>query len=203
MTFREPARTAARRTPSAVAAVLVAVAVVLIGVLAHRWLSSPAATADGIPSGALGEAGGAVPDGVTVFDDEVPAVANLDPRLLAALRKAATAAARDGVEFVVNGGWRSPKYQEQLLREAIGRYGSAEEAARWVATPGKSLHVSGDAVDLGPPEALGWLSAHGREHALCQTYANEPWHYELRPKAPAKGCPRPYPDPTHDPRLQP
>ena len=30
---------------------------------------------------ALGEAGGAVPDGTTVFDDEVPGVVNLDPAL--------------------------------------------------------------------------------------------------------------------------
>ena len=38
---------------------------------------------------ALGEADGAVPDGVTVFDDDVPAVANLDPALLGVLRQAA------------------------------------------------------------------------------------------------------------------
>jgi hypothetical protein len=30
--------------------------------------------------------------------------------------------------------WRTPKYQEQLLDEATSKYGSAEEAARWVAT---------------------------------------------------------------------
>src|SRR3712207_7728888 len=37
--------------------------------------------------GALGEADGAVPDGVTVFDDEIPGVAKLDPDLLGALRR--------------------------------------------------------------------------------------------------------------------
>jgi len=73
--------------------------------------------------GALGEADGAVPDGTTVFDDEVPGVAKLDPGLLAALRRAATDAADDGVEFVVDSGWRSPAYQEQLLREAVSKYG--------------------------------------------------------------------------------
>ncbi len=55
----------------------------------------------------------------------------------------------DGVEFVVDSGWRSRAYQEQLLREAISKYGSEAEAARWVATPNTSAHVSGDAVDLG------------------------------------------------------
>ena len=66
--------------------------------------------------GALGEADGAVPDGTTVFDDEIPGVANLDPALLGALRQAATDAADDGVEFFVDSGWRSPEYQEQLLQ---------------------------------------------------------------------------------------
>src|SRR5436190_18955692 len=91
---------------------------------------------------ALGKAHGAVPAPVTVFDDETPAVANLDPNLLGALRRAATDAAHDGVEFFVNGGWRSPEYQEQLLQEAVSKYGSEQEAARWVATPDTSAHVS-------------------------------------------------------------
>ena len=138
---------------------------------------------------ALGEADGAVPDGTTVFDDEVPGVAKLDPALLGALRQAATDAADDGVEFVVDSGWRSPAYQEQLLREAVSKYGSEAEAARWVATPDTSAHVSGDAVDIGPSDAAAWLSAHGAAYGLCQIYGNEPWHYELRPEAGDHGCP--------------
>jgi zinc D-Ala-D-Ala carboxypeptidase len=151
---------------------------------------------------ALGEAGGAVPDGTTVFDDEVPGVAKLDSDLLGALRQAATDAARDGVEFVVDSGWRSPEYQEQLLREAISKYGSEAEARRWVATPDTSAHVSGDAVDIGPKRAAAWLSEHGAAYGLCQVYGNEPWHYELRPEAIDHGCPAVYADPTHDPRMQ-
>lgn len=152
----------------------------------------------------LGEADGVVPDGVavTVFDDEIPAVSNLDPDLLDALRQAATDAADDGVEFVVNSGWRSPEYQDQLLREAIATYGSEAEAARWVATADTSPHVSGDAVDIGPADATAWLSEHGAEYGLCQIYTNEPWHYELRPDAIENGCPPMYADPTHDPRMQ-
>jgi D-alanyl-D-alanine carboxypeptidase len=152
--------------------------------------------------GALGEADGAVPDGTTVFDDEIPGVANLDPALLGALRRAARDAADDGVEFFVNSGWRSPKYQERLLREAIPKYGSEKEAARWVATPNTSAHVSGDAVDIGPFDATAWLSEHGAKYGLCQIYRNEPWHYELRPKAIDHGCPPMYADPTHDPRME-
>jgi D-alanyl-D-alanine carboxypeptidase len=151
---------------------------------------------------ALGEAGGAVPDGTTVFDDEVPGVAKLDPGLLGALRRAATDAADDGVEFVVDSGWRSPAYQEQLLREAVSKYGSEEEAARWVATATTSAHVSGRAVDIGPSDAAAWLSGHGAAYGLCQIYGNEPWHYELRPGAINHGCPRMYADPSHDPRMR-
>ncbi|MFE2755198.1 M15 family metallopeptidase [Actinosynnema sp. NPDC059335] len=139
---------------------------------------------------------------MTVFDDGSPAVVNLDPDLLTALRRAATDAARDGVEFFVNGGWRSPEYQGELFREAISTHGSAAEAARWVATPDTSAHVSGRAVDIGPPAARRWLSEHGARYGLCQVYRNEPWHFELRPEAVAGGCPPMYPDPTHDPRMR-
>jgi hypothetical protein len=154
------------------------------------------------PRGALGEAGGAVPAGTSVFDDEIPGVANLDADLLDALRRAATAADGDGVEFVVDSGWRSPEYQQHLLDEAVSQYGSEAEAARWVATPNRSAHVSGDAVDIGPVAASGWLSQHGAAYGLCQIYGNEPWHYELRPDAGDHGCPPMYADPTHDPRMQ-
>jgi hypothetical protein len=154
------------------------------------------------PRGALGEADGVVPDGTTIFDDELPGVANLKPDLLGALRQAARDAADDGVEFFVVSGWRSREYQNQLLRQAVSKYGSEEEAARWVATADTSPHVSGDAVDIGPSDATAWLSRHGAHYGLCQIYKNEPWHFELRPPAIDHGCPRMYADPTHDPRMQ-
>jgi len=174
------------------------------------------------------EANGAITGGTTVFDDDIPGVANLDPALLAALRLAASDAADDGIQFFVNSGWRSAAYQEQLLREAVSRYGSEREAARWVATADTSPHVSGDAVDIGRSDATAWLAEHGADYGLCQIYSNEPWHYELRPEAidrgdrgqapapqlgapghrsrgPARsdnGCPPMYADATQDPRMQ-
>jgi hypothetical protein len=165
-------------------------------------MTAPVRVLRGEDHGALGEAGGAVPGGTTVFDDGVPGVANLDAALLGALRRAATDAAADGAVFLVDSGWRSPEYQQQLLQEAVSEYGSEEEAARWVAAPNTSAHVSGDAVDIGPSDAAAWLSAHGAEYGLCQIYGNEPWHYELRPEAIGNGCPPMYADPTHDPRMQ-
>nr|WP_083977659.1 M15 family metallopeptidase [Herbidospora sakaeratensis] len=134
--------------------------------------------------------------GVTVFDDAHPGVRHLDPDLLHALREAATAA---GIAFRVNSGRRSPEHQERLFRDAVRRYGSKEEAARWVATATTSRHVTGDAVDLAP---ASWLSEHGAAYGLCQIYRNEPWHYELRPAAVDHGCPPMYADPTEDPRMR-
>jgi len=147
-------------------------------------------------------ADGVLPDDTSVFDDRFPGIANLDPALLAALRQAARDAAVEGVEFVVNSGWRSPEYQAELLRKAILEHGSEQEAARWVASPNTSAHVSGDAVDIGTPEAALWLSEQGARYGLCQIYSNEPWHFELRPEAIHQGCPSMYADPTHDPRMQ-
>ncbi|MER5303058.1 M15 family metallopeptidase [Streptomyces lasiicapitis] len=162
----------------------------------------PSHSGQGDRRGALGEDDSVVPDGVTVFNDAIPGVTKLDPGLLKALRQAATAAADDGVEFYVNSGRRSPEYQDRLLREAVSKYGSEDEAARWVATASTSPHVSGDAVDIGRTDATEWLSEHGAEYGLCQIYRNEPWHYELRTEAIDRDCPRMYADPTEDPRMQ-
>jgi hypothetical protein len=150
----------------------------------------------------LGAEHGALPSGASVFDDACPAVANLDPGLLGALRRAATDAAADGVRFVVNGGWRSRAYQGHLRRQAVAKYGSEREAARWVTTADTSAHVRGEAVDVGPAEARAWLSEHGVRYGLCRIYRNEPWHFELRPEAVEHGCPPMYADPSEDPRMR-
>ena len=209
MSSRAPERTTTRRFPRILVAGPLVVIAATAAVPGYQMLASSSSTAASPTdvrhsehAGALGEAGGAVPGDTTVFDDEVPGVANLDPALLGALRRAARDAADDGVVLYVDSGWRSPEYQEQLLQDAVSKYGSAQEAARWVATPSTSAHVTGDAVDIGPSDAAAWLSEYGAEYALCQIYRNEPWHYELRPEAVDHGCPRMYADPTHDPRMQ-
>jgi zinc D-Ala-D-Ala carboxypeptidase len=222
MSHTPAARTRTRGTLRPTAVGLVVVTAAIIGTLVYQSASSsaPSFTASSsAPSftqglrgdhggttteadGAVTEDDGALPEGVTVFDDQYPGVAKLDPDLLQALREAATDAADDGIEFYVSSGWRSPEYQDQLLREAVSKYGSEEEAARWVATADTSAHVSGDAVDIEHFDATAWLSEHGAEDGLCQIYTNEPWHYELRPQAIDRGCPPMYADPTHDPRIQ-
>src|ERR687892_82455 len=126
MSRSEPARIAARRIRPAILTALV--------VVCTTTLSPPTA---------LGESGGAVPEGVRVFDDDIPAVANLDPGLRRALRQAAMDAAKDGIEIVVSSGWRSREYQKQLLRDAIAKYGSGKKNAPWVGTPHTPFHLSG------------------------------------------------------------
>jgi D-alanyl-D-alanine carboxypeptidase len=189
VTYRQPARRTTRRIRiRRIRAVGLVIVIVAIGAaLGYQSLASSASTAapdDVVPTPRLIQGGG-----------------DLDPALAGALRHAAADAKYDGVEWYVQSGRRSPEHQQQLLDEAIAKYGSEAEAARWVATPETSPHVSGDAVDLGPVDATGWLSEHGAEYGLCQIYGNEPWHFELRPEAIDHGCPPMYADPTQDPRM--
>lgn len=191
-----------RRRTRRTALLAVALLGALCGVVACQAVS-PALSLDPLLAGAgAAEADGGLPEGATPFDEQYPAIARLDPALRAAVQQAADDAAAEGVAFVVTSGWRSPAYQEELLREAVAEHGSAEEAARWVATAETSPHVSGGAVDIGHAEAMDWLSVHGERYDLCRIYANEPWHFELRPGASTDGCPAAYPDPTADPRMQ-
>ncbi|MCS3442757.1 M15 family metallopeptidase [Microbacterium phyllosphaerae] len=192
-----------RRLTALIGAALLAAAITGSVVLIGQQSLASASVPPTFSASSLTEADGVIRDegAVSVFD-ETPAVTNLDSDLLAAVRSAATAAAADGVRVHVNSGWRSAAYQQVLRQDAVIEYGSEEEAARWVATPENSEHVSGDAVDLGPVAAQDWLSRNGAEFGLCQIYANERWHFELRPAAVANGCPLMYDDPTADPRTQ-
>jgi D-alanyl-D-alanine carboxypeptidase len=141
-------------------------------------------------SAPIGEQDGFIADGewLTPFDTSLPAINKLDPTLLAAVQRAASDAESAGIDLFITSGWRSVRYQQALLAEAIMTYGSEEEARKWVATPEKSAHVTGDAVDIGPADANNWLNRHGNRYGLCRTYANEDWHFELATK-PGGVCP--------------
>lgn len=164
-----------------------------------RELTGRIADLASFPSSSDGSAG-STDDGyvpitrpVSIFDERLPTIANLDPDLRAAVQDAATAAAADGVEMSVTSGWRSAAYQQVLLDDATRRYGTLQEARRWVNTPELSTHVTGDAVDIGPTDADSWLSQHGADYGLCQIYANEMWHFELATE-PGGTCPAQLPD---------
>ena len=125
---------------------------------------------------------------ITLADEDLPIVGRLDPALRDALRQAETAAGADGVAFQVTSGWRSERYQARLLEDAIGEYGSEEAARQFVATPELSKHVTGEAVDIAPLDAQDWLIRQGSAYGICQTYANERWHFELATQ-PGGACP--------------
>jgi hypothetical protein len=206
----KPRRTPRHRVRTLVRSVLAIVAVI-VALLGYQYLG-PMLRAYELPehranvrSGAsTGEAGGELAHPVLVSDTghRPPGIANLDPALVKALRRAAADASDEGIDIYLTSGWRSPAYQKRLFDQAIVKYGSISEASRWVGTPAGSGHVTGDAVDIAHSDAQKWLSKNGARYGLCQIYRNEPWHYELRPQAIKHGRPTPYADASHDPRMQ-
>ncbi|WP_461474201.1 M15 family metallopeptidase [Microbacterium sp. HJ5] len=165
--------------------VLVAV-LLAAGAAAAAFLWSPIAalSAPFTPSAASGS----IATPVSIDDGSLPAIAKLDPALREAVRAAGAAAAAEGVELGITGGWRSREYQQWLLEDAIESYGDEGIARQFVATPDRSHHVSGDAVDIGSLDAQLWLIEHGAQWGLCQIYANERWHFELATD-PGGACP--------------
>ena len=157
---------------------------------------APPSTGDA-PSGdgaALGAEDGLSTDGALfTLDDDLPAIANLDPELREALDAASLAAAQDDVTFSFTDAWRSARYQQHLYDQALLQYGSEEEARRWVKPPDQSRHVSGQAVDVYSANAMDWLNRFGADYGLCQIYANEMWHFEYV-EGVSEECPQQLPD---------
>jgi len=164
---------------------MVRLALVLIPLIGVLIAARPASLQSSPPDGAIPEDRPLSP-----FDADDVAIARLDPALRRAVQRAARDARRDGVTVRITSGWRSRSYQRELLDEAIVTYGSEAVARRYVATPETSEHVTGDAVDVGPTDAAYWMIQHGARYGLCQTYANEVWHFERVVGA----CPTPRPD---------
>ena len=164
---------------------MVRLALVLIPLIGVLIAARPASQQSPPPDGAIPEDRPLSP-----FDADDVAIARLDPALRSAVQRAARDARRDGITVRITSGWRSRSYQRELLDEAIVTYGSEAVARRYVATPEISEHVTGDAVDVGPTDAAYWMIQHGARYGLCQTYANEVWHFERVVGA----CPTPRPD---------
>lgn len=176
---------------------LAAVAAIAFGSLAAS-LALPAVGRESAPPASVPTSDGPV----SPFDDENPAIAHLQPELRAALQKAASVARDEDVQIVVNSGWRASEEQARLFAEAVVTYGSPAEAAKWVAPPERSAHVSGEAVDVGDLDAAFWLGDNGQEFGLCRTYENERWHFEFRAEAIDGACPPAYVDASDDPRMR-
>jgi len=122
-----------------------------------------------------------------------PQLAALDRTLALRFARAQVAAAADGVTLTLTSGRRSAAKQDELVAEAVEKYGSTAEAHRYVLPADKSSHVQGLAVDVGPTEGALWLGEHGLDFGLCRTYANEVWHFEKLPPG-RTTCKKMHPD---------
>lgn len=180
-----------KRRGRLIAVLCLVVAVAVFGGAVYNVAAPDAAAPD--PDGPVGAADGVLPEHTSPYDTSLPGLAKLDPALRKAVQKAARAMRADDIRMYVTTGWRSRRYQQQLLDNAVDKYGSLEQAREYVATPDESRHVTGDAVDLGPADADDWLIRKGYRYGLCQTLANEKWHFELATD-PGTRCPAPAPD---------
>jgi hypothetical protein len=130
-------------------------------------------------------------------------------RLAAEAWRALVSAARaDGLReplLLPVSGYRSPATQERLWQQALQKYGSPQEARKWVAPPGGSAHQTGRAIDfylggrnasanvsrLRTLPAYKWLVQNAARFGFYP-YTREPWHWEYNP--PASGQPEIYPE---------
>ncbi len=109
------------------------------------------------------------------------------------------AARQDGLEqplLLPSSGYRSSSHQKRLWEQAKIRYGSEQEARKWVAPPGHSAHQSGRAIDFWLGVAFGkknipkqkqsrayqWLVQNAKRFGFYP-YELEPWHWEYNPPA--------------------
>lgn len=89
----------------------------------------------------------------------------------------------------IQSGHRSIEEQQKLWDAALKRYGSAEEARKWVAPPGRSEHNHGSAIDLSYANsaARAWWHDNAARFGLKFSLGNEPWHIESAEGRAARG----------------
>jgi len=120
----------------------------------------------------------------------------LDKQVVYRFKAAQAAAAKDGQKIYIVSGFRSLSRQKTLFNNAIRKYGSIDEASKWVAPPLVSHHPWGIAIDVNYPNepvGAGWLETHGAKFGLCRVFENEWWHFEPV-IAPGWKCPALVPD---------
>jgi LAS superfamily LD-carboxypeptidase LdcB len=123
----------------------------------------------------------------------------LDKQLMYRFKAAQAAAKKEGQIIYIVSGYRTLSRQKTLFANAIRRYGSVEEASKWVAPPLASHHPWGTAIDVNYPDepvGAGWLEVHGSKFGLCRVFENEWWHFEPV-IAPGWKCPALVPDATY------
>jgi len=123
---------------------------------------------------------------------------DVDKQVMHRFKAAKAAAKKDGVTIYVVSGFRSLSRQQTLFNQAVRKYGSINEASKWVAPPLVSHHPWGIAIDVNYPDepvGAGWLEVNGYKFGLCRVFENEWWHFEPT-IAPGWKCPALVPDAT-------
>jgi zinc D-Ala-D-Ala carboxypeptidase len=137
-------------------------------------------------------------------------VQRLAPPTARAWREMKAAALADGVELLLVSGYRSVRYQADLIRNKLAAGQDIASILMVNAAPGFSEHHTGRAVDIATPgsrpltndfdgtRAFAWLQDHAQRHGFSMPYgrdnaygfAYEPWHWsqlgaraKRRPKA--------------------
>ncbi|MFB9902993.1 D-alanyl-D-alanine carboxypeptidase family protein [Allokutzneria oryzae] len=120
------------------------------------------------------------------YVDEAPR--GLRDDVLAAWNTLKAKAAAEGVSMCLNDGKRSSQQQQAEFDGAVRRFGSAEQASKYVLTPEASNHVKGIAADIQPLASASWVERGNGKFGWCRRYQNEPWHFEYDPSY-VNGCP--------------
>ncbi len=144
-------------------------------------------TLDSCPLNLISLGSGPLTESVTVTGS----ADGVHPILLNRFTAAKVAAAIEGVNLYITSGFRSEERQGELFAEAVEKYGSESEAAKWVLPPLYSHHPEGLALDINyPGDRAGarWLDQNGYRFGLCRVYANEWWHFEAVSE-PGTKCP--------------
>jgi LAS superfamily LD-carboxypeptidase LdcB len=121
---------------------------------------------------------------------------DVDKQVMNRFKAAKAAAKKDGVTIYIVSGFRTLSRQQTLFNQAVRKYGSINEASKWVAPPLVSHHPWGIAIDVNYPDepvGAGWLEVHGYKFGLCRVFENEWWHFEPV-IAPGWKCPALVPD---------
>lgn len=122
---------------------------------------------------------------------ESESITALHPILANRFEAARISAEVAGVTLYITSGFRDESRQAQLYAEAVKRYGSETEAAKWVLPADSSHHPDGLAIDVNYPGGRSgalWLEQNGSRFGLCRVYGNEWWHFE-GVIGPGESCP--------------
>ena len=118
------------------------------------------------------------------------------PQTKDAFVRMAAAAKKDGIQLIADSGYRSARYQRQIIRRRLAEGEKPARILSMVAPPGYSQHETGLALDLVPSEAsfaktdiYRWLKSHASEFGFFETYPDdpnrshpwEPWHWAYHP----------------------